>query len=304
MTKRPCAIALTPDNAHILVGDKFGDVYALPLLPTRTTTTSSNGTDTKPAVPQPTPAPKAAYKPAATELTVHTERNRKTLEMQMKAPPKDQKEKESMEFEHELLLGHVSMLTDVAAVQVSVEDQGNAKASTRGYIITADRDEHIRVSRGRPQAWIIENYCFGHTQFISKLCLPTPGILVSGGGDNHLFVWDWWAGKLLGKLDLQKAIAKYWESQPVRARRTKKEVVQQANDDMLILQDSIEAARGEGPGDEPEELMKESGLQGQDRVAVSGLWSYASGDVHAGSVSFRCCDSCVTLMNCANTVFV
>ncbi|KAJ4417395.1 tRNA (guanine-N(7)-)-methyltransferase non-catalytic subunit trm82, partial [Neurospora sp. IMI 360204] len=32
MPKRPCALALTPDNKTILSADKFGDVFSLPLL--------------------------------------------------------------------------------------------------------------------------------------------------------------------------------------------------------------------------------------------------------------------------------
>ncbi|KAG9924666.1 hypothetical protein KCU98_g21591, partial [Aureobasidium melanogenum] len=33
MPKRPCAVLVTPDNKTILCGDKFGDVYSLPLFP-------------------------------------------------------------------------------------------------------------------------------------------------------------------------------------------------------------------------------------------------------------------------------
>ena len=73
------------------------------------------------------------------------------------------------------------MLTDVVY----------AKADRRGYIMTADRDEHIRISRGPPQAHIIEGFCFGHEAFVSRLCLTQSGLLVSGGGDDHLLVWDW-----------------------------------------------------------------------------------------------------------------
>lgn len=54
-------------------------------------------------------------------------------------------------FEHKLLLGHVSMLTDIALVVLN----------GRNYIITADRDEHIRISRGIPQSHIIEGFCLG-----------------------------------------------------------------------------------------------------------------------------------------------
>src|SRR5690242_17212234 len=173
MTRRPCSITLTSDDSTILCADKFGDVYSLPLLPSPDYRV--------PEAPE-EPVQEPEWVPSATVLTVHSGRNRKTLEDQLKqkkkgpAPPKDE-----MKFEHHLLLGHVSMLTDIVA----------AEADARKYIITADRDEHIRVSRSIPQSHIIEGFCFGHEAFINKLCITQSGRLVSGGGDAHLFVWDW-----------------------------------------------------------------------------------------------------------------
>ncbi|KAI4918983.1 tRNA (guanine-N(7)-)-methyltransferase non-catalytic subunit trm82 [Alternaria infectoria] len=176
--RRPCSITLTSDDATILCADKFGDVYALPLLP-------SPDDDKEEELPEALATEEADEKewiPSATTLTVHSGRNRKTLEEQLKRKAKGPaKPKETMRFKHELLLGHVSMLTDVVYAQ----------ADRRGYIMTADRDEHIRISRGPPQAHIIEGFCFGHEAFVSRLCLTQSGLLVSGGGDDHLFVWDW-----------------------------------------------------------------------------------------------------------------
>lgn len=54
--------------------------------------------------------------------------------------------------EGDFLLGHVSMITDIALPKDDV------------VILTADRDEKIRVSRF-PQAAVIENYCLGHSQY-------------------------------------------------------------------------------------------------------------------------------------------
>ncbi|KAI1426934.1 hypothetical protein F5Y12DRAFT_783718 [Xylaria sp. FL1777] len=187
MPKRPCSLALTADGQVILSVDKFGDVYALPLV-------------TQPeASPVSTPAP-VASEPlrGANVFTVHSQRNRRALEDQQRqreANARRDVPKGGPKFAHEVLLGHVSMLTCV----VTAKDSRN-----RPYIITADRDEHIRVSRGMPQAHVIETYCLGHGSFVSALCNPhsRSDILVSGGGDNELFVWDWLAGKLLGTVDL------------------------------------------------------------------------------------------------------
>jgi tRNA (guanine-N(7)-)-methyltransferase subunit TRM82 len=195
MTRRPCSITLTSDDATILCADKFGDVYSLPLLP--------SPDYEPPEVPVVEPE-QEAFAPSATVLTVHSGRNRKTLEEQLKqqaskgpAPPKD-----VMKFEHKLLLGHVSMLTDIV----------NAQADSRSYIITADRDEHIRVSRSVPQAHIVEGFCFGHEAFISKLCLTQSGLLVSGGGDAHLLVWDWQNYKLVEKLPIRDVVLSHLKS--------------------------------------------------------------------------------------------
>lgn len=51
-----------------------------------------------------------------------------------------------------LLLGHVSLLT---TFMLSPDEK---------YIITADRDEHIRIS-WFPQAFTIERFCLGHEKY-------------------------------------------------------------------------------------------------------------------------------------------
>lgn len=137
------------------------------------------------------------FVPAANDLTVHSQRNRKALENQKKQKNRPS-EKSEPTFEHKLLLGHVSLLTDV--ITADIQD--------RSYIITADRDEHIRVSRGIPQSHIIESFCLGHTEFVSRLCIPSgrPNVLVSGGGDGELYVWDWLAGRQVSKADLESLI--------------------------------------------------------------------------------------------------
>lgn len=194
MPKRPCAILVTPDNQTIICGDKFGDVYSLPLHPMAETEAIE--------LPQPEAESKVkAFTPTATVLTVHSARNRKALESQMKQKDLHSKTKEPLKFQHQLLLGHVSMLTDV--LFATSETDGQA----RGFIITSDRDEHIRISRGPPHAYVIERYCLGHKEFISKLSvLPSTGILVSGGGDDWLGFWNWQTGELMRRYDIKSAL--------------------------------------------------------------------------------------------------
>lgn len=190
MPKRPCALAITDDCSTIISADKFGDVYSLPLIlsPSVRSTTESVSTEKQ--------APKM-FQPSASALTVHSARNLKALEAQKKQSNKVS-EKTGPDFEHKLLLGHVSMLTDILV----------ATANNRQYILTADRDEHIRISRGIPQAHVIEGFCLGHIEYVSRICIPStrPEILISGGGDDDLHVWNWLDGSLLSKVNLKTQV--------------------------------------------------------------------------------------------------
>lgn len=91
------------------------------------------------------------------------------------------------------ILGHVSMLTNVIFA--------------KNYIITSDRDEHIRVTQ-YPKTYIIERYLFGHSEFVSclKLCPWNKDILVSAGGDDFINIWNWTTGDLLFHLDLKSYV--------------------------------------------------------------------------------------------------
>ncbi|CAI6332170.1 unnamed protein product [Periconia digitata] len=195
MTRRPCSITLSDDNSTIFCADKFGDVYALPLLP--------SPEDERNANPHPEDGPKK-YAPSASLSTVHSGRNRKVLEEQLKQAAKGRPQpKDAPTFKHDLLLGHVSMLTDVVTATVG----------SRSYLITADRDEHIRVSRSVPQAHIIEGFCHGHEEFVHRLCMSNSNRLISGGGDTHLYVWDWLSHTLLEKIPLQSAVLNLYRNQ-------------------------------------------------------------------------------------------
>ena len=186
MPKRPCAIVVIPGDT-ILCADKFGDVYSLPLLG-QTNVSRSIQTDSG----------DVRYAPSATSLTVHTKGNREALRQQQKTKH-TKTEQRSLCFEHQLLLGHVSLLTDIVCATATF------KGSTREYVITSDRDEHIRVSRGMGQANVIESYCLGHKEFISRLCvLPAfPHLLLSGGGDDYLLLWNWQLGTIQQRIDLK-----------------------------------------------------------------------------------------------------
>ncbi|KAL8706748.1 MAG: hypothetical protein Q9201_000273 [Fulgogasparrea decipioides] len=212
MPKRPCAIAFTPDETTIICGDKFGDVYALPLLPSDIRGQASPQAPTEQLAEADHPTTLDRYIPSANSKTVHTLRNQKALQHQ-KSLTNQKPHKSVATFEHQLLLGHVSLLTDVACV--SIPDIDGAGSHVKMYLITADRDEHIRVSRGIPQAHIIEGFCLGHSQFVSQLCIPSwnSRLLISGGGDDFLLVWDWLSGRVLHKVDLRSILDEFAKRQ-------------------------------------------------------------------------------------------
>ncbi|KAM4561341.1 tRNA (guanine-N(7)-)-methyltransferase non-catalytic subunit wdr4 [Fundulus diaphanus] len=93
--------------------------------------------------------------------------------------------------EGELKMGHLSMLL---AMTMSPDDQ---------YIITADRDEKIRVSRHK-SPYDIQSYCLGHHQFVSTLQIPSgnPHWLLSGSGDGTVKLWEFESGRRLQSWDL------------------------------------------------------------------------------------------------------
>eukprot|EP01118_Nematostelium_gracile_P018689 TRINITY_DN8401_c0_g1_i1.p1 TRINITY_DN8401_c0_g1~~TRINITY_DN8401_c0_g1_i1.p1 ORF type:complete len:350 (+),score=68.18 TRINITY_DN8401_c0_g1_i1:41-1090(+) len=85
-----------------------------------------------------------------------------------------------------ILLGHFSTVTQMIF------------SLDHSLLITADRDEKIRVSHF-PLAYDIEQYCLGHRTFVSRLCIPPqyPNLLISGGGDGSIKLWDFRSGKEL-----------------------------------------------------------------------------------------------------------
>ncbi|KAL3699281.1 hypothetical protein R1sor_017303 [Riccia sorocarpa] len=116
------------------------------------------------------------------------------------------------------LLGHCcSIITDL-----EVSSQGK-------YIVTSDRDFKIRVSvfpadplKGAPEIW---SYCLGHTSFVTCTAFVGPRnpggqqLLVSGGGDSTVRLWDYVKGKMLHVFDTAQLEALRDEETPDDAAR-------------------------------------------------------------------------------------
>jgi tRNA (guanine-N(7)-)-methyltransferase subunit TRM82 len=144
LAKRPCSISIDHGLEHVIVADKFGDVYRLP--------TGGSVQDEKLLAP---------------------------------------------------LLGHVSMLTDV------VMAQSPAANGAKQFIITADRDEHIRVSN-YPKLYVIKHWLFGHREYVSTMLTMQERLLVSGGGDDYVCLWNWCDNELLDTASLRTHLDPYF----------------------------------------------------------------------------------------------
>ncbi|KAG8818020.1 tRNA (guanine-N(7)-)-methyltransferase non-catalytic subunit trm82 [Serendipita sp. 399] len=167
LPKKANQIIVTKDGQTILVADKFGDVFSYPMIAPEISTTINFSQQTK--------QQKKANKNSLD--------GRKSLASH------------SNPSQGALIVGHTSSLL---CMILSPDEQ---------FIITADRDEHIRVSRF-PRGYNIERYCLGHTKYVSAIHLPAhlPGRLVSGGGDRHLYLWDYMTGDLLDQIEIWDAV--------------------------------------------------------------------------------------------------
>ncbi|KAA1105187.1 tRNA (guanine-N(7)-)-methyltransferase non-catalytic subunit trm82 [Puccinia graminis f. sp. tritici] len=177
LIKRATSIAVSPNGKNIVIADKFGDVYDLPFdAPSQTVFQSD---------PDQEEAPKstADQSSGAKDADSKVEGEGTKAVARAVAP----------------IAGHVSVLTSLVFIP----------RQPSPLLVTADRDEHIRMSR-YPQAWSIEGYLLGHRKFVGALLwLPHPtdpepaqGRLLSAGGDNALFVWDHLRGLATQTIDL------------------------------------------------------------------------------------------------------
>ena len=151
--KRFTTVSFTPDGAHVLAGDKFGDVLV------------------------------------AAQLHVQAH------------PEEEGTDKKHNAFE--ILLGH--FCSTLTAVELSRSGK---------YIATADRDNKVRVTAMPPEplkgAYDIQSFCLGHTNYVTCVAWVTTSnqeeLLVSGGGDGTLRVWDPMSGKLLSVLEIPNPV--------------------------------------------------------------------------------------------------
>ncbi|KAJ1306877.1 hypothetical protein OPQ81_007862 [Rhizoctonia solani] len=135
-----------------------------------------------------------------------------------------------------LILGHASIVTDF--VLTHGEKQ----------VISADRDEHVRVS-WYPEGWDVDRYCLGHKKFVSALEIPScaPSILISGGGDPELYIWEYKTGKNIGRVPVWEHISPFIKvkggrrkSEKPQGKKNKKKSATEESDDVEMATESGE----------------------------------------------------------------
>ena len=95
-----------------------------------------------------------------------------------------------------LLLGHTASI--LTGMQITPSSSGGKK-----FILTADRDEKVRVSCF-PETYNIHGYLLGHTAFISAMDAVSGGsnsprsLCVTGSGDGTVRLWDYQTCKEVG----------------------------------------------------------------------------------------------------------
>ncbi|KAJ8004599.1 hypothetical protein DPEC_G00137960 [Dallia pectoralis] len=93
----------------------------------------------------------------------------------------------------DMKLGHLSMLLSMTLTP------------DNKYVITADRDEKIRVSHLK-SPYNIQAFCLGHLEFVSSLLVPPrhPHWLLSGSGDGTVKLWEYTSGRRIQSWDLKQ----------------------------------------------------------------------------------------------------
>lgn len=286
MPKRPSALAVTPDQNTIICADKFGDVYALPLLVNHSNSEIRGNLedDVEDKGQLKTDCPTFS----ASKVTVHTARNLRSFERQRLDLEKNSRQTQER-VQLQPLLGHVSMITDLALA--SCQDTSPEIQWVRNYIITCDRDEHIRISRDIPQAHIIEGFCLGHREFISRVCVPDsrPDILVSGGGDDYLCVWRWKEQEMIERVDFKGIAKSFVECDPDGSRwyecNSKPLRGSEEPEEENEIETPNESLKGQPPPAPSLSASKESeGCNTEFRVAVSGIWALEYSLLHTSQV--------------------
>eukprot|EP01111_Echinosteliopsis_oligospora_P000933 TRINITY_DN1115_c1_g1_i3.p1 TRINITY_DN1115_c1_g1~~TRINITY_DN1115_c1_g1_i3.p1 ORF type:complete len:405 (+),score=129.58 TRINITY_DN1115_c1_g1_i3:71-1285(+) len=170
--KKTTAALFSHDDETVVFSDKFGDVYSFPAQSPSPSSSSSSTTTTTTSSSSPSSSSSSSTTTAADSATDKSNDKGKV------------KNKDTEGSQN--IMGHYASITDM-----TMTPDGK-------YLITADKDEHIRVSHF-PHAFDISCYCLSHKEFVSRIFTAhsLKDNLISGSGDGSLRLWNWTNGHLL-----------------------------------------------------------------------------------------------------------
>ncbi|KAF8909289.1 WD40-repeat-containing domain protein [Gymnopilus junonius] len=166
----------------------------------------------------------------------------------------------------QLILGHASPIN---AFLLTPDEK---------YIITADRDEHIRVS-WFPKGYNIEMYCLGHLKFVSAIHIPRgdKSSLISGGGDPMLKIWDWMKGTIKHELPVLEVVEPFIAVRAVKRRRGWPE------EDGEEAPEGKRLKRKRGRGKKGEKEQKKTGDEEEEELGGEGEVAEENTPEHVGA---------------------
>ena len=101
-------------------------------------------------------------------------------------------------------------------------------------MLTSDWSIHVRVSR-YPNCYNIDNYCLGHTEFVTSMTLSrvTSDVVISGSGDGTLRLWNYTTGAQLLCHDVTADISEEDRATAAAVNDDTVEAMETAEDDSL-----------------------------------------------------------------------
>ncbi|KAJ9120053.1 hypothetical protein QFC22_002950 [Naganishia vaughanmartiniae] len=111
-----------------------------------------------------------------------------------------------------LLVGHVSIVT------------AHAYTRDKKWLVTVDRDEHVRLNRAR-ETHVIDKFLWGHKDFVSTIATSplNPHIIHTAGGDPYILTSHLVTGQTVSKLAIAGAV-KPFRSVRAPLRKVKRRV--------------------------------------------------------------------------------
>ncbi|KAM0786589.1 hypothetical protein ACM66B_002044 [Microbotryomycetes sp. NB124-2] len=192
------------------------------------------------------------------------------------------------------ILGHVSMLHALTLVP-----QNEEHGVPYPLIVTADLDEHIRVSHF-PKGHVIDKYLWGAERFVSALAYipgndeyPEP-LIIAGGGDSTLKVFDLETGRLRTQIDVAEHLLPYVTVTPQKRQYTRENGASRKLKGKARHQNGSNGADGEDD---------EAGQQDDRILAVTKIVPFGKRDSSkAKSGVLVAAEGCTAVLYIPNTV--